>query len=96
MATEKTTTEYLATTHSATRPVANGRRTPLTSRPVGGWKLLKDDKIVVVKEVHKHTIVVEHTDGKTEEIEITKDDTKENSQDLEGSNYEVEVEEEVE
>jgi len=60
------------------------------------WELLKDDKIVVVKEVHKHTIVVEQTNGKTEEIEIVKDDTKENSQDLEGSKYKVEVEEKVE
>lgn len=64
--------------------------------PVGiavGWELLKDDKVVVVKEVHKHRIVVEHTNGKTEEIEIVKEDTKENSKDLEGSKYEVEVEE---
>jgi hypothetical protein len=74
-----------------------GRR--LLVVPLGiavGWELMKDDKVVVVKEVHKHTIVVAHADGKTEEIEIAKEDTKENSKNLEGSKYEVEVEEEVE
>lgn len=60
------------------------------------WKLLKDDKVVVVKKVHKHTIVVEQSNGKTEEIKIVKKATKENPQDLKGSKYEVEVEEEVE
>ncbi len=60
------------------------------------WELLKNDKVVVVNKVYKHTIVVEQTNGKTEEIKIVKDSTKENSQDLEGAKYEVEVEEEVE
>ena len=58
-----------------------------------GWELLKDDKVVIVKEVHTHKIVVEDTNGKTETIEIIKEDTKENLHDLEGSKYEVEIEE---
>ncbi len=58
-----------------------------------GWEILKDEKVVIVKEVHTHKIIVEDTNGKTETIEIVKEDTKENLQDLEGSKYEVEIEE---
>ena len=41
-------------------------------------------------EVHDHTIVVEHADGKIMEIEVVKEDTTENTEEREGSNYEVE------
>jgi hypothetical protein len=60
-----------------------------------GWELLVDDKVVVVKEVHTHHIVVEHSDGTTQKLDVKKEDTKENKKDLEGSEYEVEIEEEV-
>lgn len=77
--------------------LVRGRR--LLVVPVGlavGWELLVDDKVVLVKEVHEHKIVVEHSDGSTQEIDVAREDTEENSEDLEGSEYEVEVEEEVE
>ena len=60
--------------------MVGGRRLLIVPLAIAvGWKFLKDDKVVVVKEVHKHTIVVEHTNGKTEEIQIVKGVTKENS-----------------
>lgn len=77
--------------------VIGGRR--LLVVPLGiavGWELMKDDQVVVVKEVHTHKIVVAHEDGQTEEIEIAKEDTQENAKNLEGSKYEVEVDEDVE
>lgn len=61
-----------------------------------GWELFIDDKVVVVKEVHEHKVIVEHSDGRAEEIEVAKEDTEENAKDLEGSEYEEEIEEEVE
>jgi hypothetical protein len=62
-----------------------------------GWELLVDDRVVVVEKVRSNYIVVKHSDGKTEKIEVAKEDTAENSAELEGSEYEVEevVEEEV-
>lgn len=61
-----------------------------------GWELFVDDQVVVVKEVHEHTVVVEYSDGRKESIEVVREDTEENAKELEGSEYEVEVEEEVE
>ena len=60
-----------------------------------GWELFVDKKVVVVKEVHEHKVVVEHVDGKTQTIEIVKQDTDENAKNHEGSKYETveEVEE---
>ena len=60
-----------------------------------GWELALDDRIVVVKEVHGETLVVVHADGKRETVEIVREDTDENARELEGSTYEVEIEEEV-
>jgi len=62
-----------------------------------GWELLVDDRVVVVHEVHESHVVVKHSDEKTERIEVAKEDTPENTEELEGSEYEVEeeVEEEV-
>ena len=57
-----------------------------------GWELMLTDRVVVVKEVHEHTIVVENADGTRETIEVAKEDTDDNAIDLEGSEYEVEVE----
>lgn len=61
-----------------------------------GWELMVDEKPVVVHEVHEHHVVVKHADGKTEKLEIAKEDTVENSQELEGSEYEDESEAEAE
>ena len=72
-----------------------GRRllvVPLTLH-IGTELLMDNDIVVVVREVHEHKIVVEHADGHTEEIEVEREDTEENTKDLEGSEYEVEVEE---
>ena len=72
-----------------------GRRllvVPLKLR-IGTELLMDNDKVVVVREVHEHKIIVEHADGNMEEIEVEREDTEENTQDLEGSEYEVEVEE---
>lgn len=57
-----------------------------------GWELFVDNKVVVVKEVHRHKVVVEHVDGKTETIEVVKQDTPENTKSHEGSKYETEEE----
>ena len=57
-----------------------------------GWELFVDDRVVVVKEVHEHKVIVEHSDGKTEEIEVHKEDTADNTQEHEGSKYEAEEE----
>ena len=57
-----------------------------------GWELMVDDNVVVVKEVHTEYVVVEKSDGSSEKIDIVKEDTDENSEELEGSEYEEEVE----
>lgn len=87
--------------------------------PVGvavGWELLRDDKVVVVKEVKvvevesepREIVVLIHTDGREEEIEVVREDDENNSVEIEGSilpegdvktpgvESEIEVEEEVE
>lgn len=61
-----------------------------------GWELFVDNKPVVVKEVHRHKVIVEHTDGKTETVEIVKRDTPENTKNHDGSRYETEEEVEEE
>lgn len=51
------------------------------------------DQIVIVKEIKKTTVdnqpveiaVVVHADGKTSEVEIVREDTKDNTKPLEGS-----------
>jgi len=59
-----------------------------------GWELWVDNRLVVVREVHEHTIVVTLQDGSTETIEVQREDTDENAEDLQGSEYEVDIEEE--
>jgi hypothetical protein len=64
--------------------------------PVGlavGWELAHDGRVVVVRETRiverdgdkVEIVVVADPDGKTEEIEIVREDTEENSVELEGS-----------
>ncbi len=73
--------------------VVRGRRRLIVPAAVAvGWEIVEGDKVMVVREVHEHRIVVEHSDGTIQEIEVEKDDTPENTEDLEGSEYEVEVE----
>ncbi|MEQ1898854.1 MAG: hypothetical protein ABL971_15885 [Vicinamibacterales bacterium] len=59
-----------------------------------GWELaLDDNRVVVVKEtkiversgVKVEVVVVQGADGKTEELEIVRENTAENSKDLQGS-----------
>lgn len=59
-----------------------------------GWELVLDsDRVVVVRETKfversgtkVEVAVVQHADGKTEELEIARENTVENSKNLEGS-----------
>jgi hypothetical protein len=60
---------------------------------VVGWELALADRVVVVKETRiiekegnkVEVAVVQDSDGKTEQIEITREDTADNAGDLEGS-----------
>jgi hypothetical protein len=81
-----------------------------------GWELAMGPEVVVVHEVKtvevdgapREVMVVIHTDGKKEQVEIAREDTRENAVELEGTvvaaasatvparSVEVEVEEEVE
>jgi len=76
------------------RRVVFGR--PFWVVPVGlaiGWELMDNDRVVVVKEtkvVEKESqsvevLVVVDTSGNTEEIEVVREDTSENTAELEGS-----------
>lgn len=85
--------------------------------PVGmalGWELMLDDRVVVVKEtkvIEKEAakievVVVVHTDGTTEEVEVHREDDEENAVEQEGTELgaedtttpaiETEIEEDVE
>jgi len=57
-----------------------------------GWELLVEDRVVVVHEVHVDHVIVKDSAGKTEKLEVVKEDTAENTKELEGSEYEVEEE----
>jgi len=50
-----------------------------------GWELALDNRVVVVKEVREKEVVVTDSDGKTETLEIAKEDSPDNTQELEGS-----------
>jgi hypothetical protein len=78
------------------RMVHGRRRLIVPLACVAGWELALDDRIVVVKEVRVvekdgekiETIVVQDIDNpkaKPEEIEIAREDTKENRSEMEGS-----------
>jgi len=58
-----------------------------------GWELMIDGRVVVVNEVRKNTIVVQHDNGHQATIEVHREDTKENTRELEGSEYEATIEE---
>ena len=64
--------------------------------PVGlapGWELVHENRVVVVRErkfveiggARTEVVVVEGSDGKTEQVEIAREDTPENRENLEGS-----------
>jgi len=64
--------------------------------PVGllaGWELLHENQVVVVKETKFVVVdgaktefaVVQHADGSTEQVEVAREDTAENRENLEGS-----------
>jgi hypothetical protein len=62
--------------------MVRGRRRLIV--PVGlavGWELVMDNRVVVVREVREHHVVVTHQDGSTETVDIDREDTDENSQD---------------
>ncbi len=78
----------------AVRRMVAGR--PVWVVPVGlaaGWELVHEDRVVVVKEirtvekdgVRREVAVVAGADGKTEEVEILREDTAENRKELRGS-----------
>jgi hypothetical protein len=58
-----------------------------------GWELMHANRVVVVREIHviekagvkSEVAVVQGSDGKTEQIAITREDTPENARNLEGS-----------
>jgi bifunctional DNA-binding transcriptional regulator/antitoxin component of YhaV-PrlF toxin-antitoxin module len=58
-----------------------------------GWELDIGRRIVFVQEVHPDYVIVKHTSGATEKIEVVKEDTAENTKDLEGSEVEEDGEE---
>jgi len=79
--------------HAFTR-IRFGR--PFWVVPIGlavGWELSHDRRVVIVREtrivekdgVKSEVAVVQHADGKTEQIEITREDTADNRKDLAGS-----------
>jgi hypothetical protein len=64
--------------------------------PVGlavGWELVHENRVVVVKETkyvevggaRTEVAIVQGSDGKTEQVEVAREDTPENSKNLEGS-----------
>lgn len=80
------------------RPVAwrvvGGRRRLIVPLAVAvGWELVVDNKVVVVKEVHREKVVVVDSSGNQTEVDIQKEDTPENMLELEGSEYEIMEEE---
>lgn len=58
-----------------------------------GWELMHRDRVVVVREIRhverdggkSEVAVVEDANGKTEQVEITREDTARNAENLEGS-----------
>ncbi len=58
-----------------------------------GWELAWSNRVVVVKEIRVveedgreiEIAVLEHDDGKTEEVPLVREDTKENAKELEGT-----------
>jgi len=69
---------------------------PLWVVPVGlavGWELMHENRVVVVKETRivekegrkTEVAIVQDGKGKTEQIEITREDTLENGKELDGS-----------
>jgi hypothetical protein len=74
-----------------------GRRLLLV--PVGlavGWELMVENRVALVQSVSGGQVVVRYTDGgATETVAVAMENTPDNSEVLPGSEYEAEVEEEV-
>jgi len=79
--------------HVAWRVLGPRRLLVVPAAVVVSWELAIGPRIVIVEEVHHDHIIVKHTSGETEKIEVVKEDTTENTKDLEGSEVEEEVEE---
>lgn len=61
-----------------------------------GWELMIDNRVAVVQTVQPGQVVVQYPDnGSVATVPVALENTPENSQDMPGSEYEQEVEEEV-
>jgi hypothetical protein len=69
---------------------------PVWVVPVGlaiGWELVHENQVVVVKETKfveiggakTEVVIVQHSNGKTEQVEVAREDTPENGANLEGT-----------
>lgn len=75
---------------------------PLTGRralvvPVGlavGWELMVDSRVAVVQGIGPGVVTVQYEGGERADLPYVQENTPENAQDLPGSEYEAEVEEE--
>jgi bifunctional DNA-binding transcriptional regulator/antitoxin component of YhaV-PrlF toxin-antitoxin module len=66
--------------------VVSGRRRLIVPVAVAvGWELQSGPDVLLVKEVHEHHVIVEKEDGTTEKVDIIKEDTPENLENIEGS-----------
>lgn len=76
--------------------VVTGRR--LLVVPIGvavGWELMIDNRVALVQSVSPTVVVVQYEGGERAELPAMQENTPENTQDLPGSEYDAEVEEEV-
>lgn len=77
----------------AFRTIAGRRWWVVPAACAVGWELAWSDRAVVVKEIRvveadgakTEIAVVEHADGKTEEVPLVREDTKENAKEMEGT-----------
>jgi len=67
-----------------------GRRVLIVPKALlPGWELLMEDELLLVNYVHASRIIVEDKNGSTRSIDVLKKNTDENTEELEGSQYEV-------
>lgn len=66
------------------RMVAGRRRLVVPLALAVGWELVVDNRVAVVREIHTHHIVVEHSDGSRESIDSLSEDTNQNSEQYTG------------
>jgi len=60
-----------------------------------GWELMVDNRVGVVQSMQPGAVVVSYDGGPPETVPVMMENTPENSQELPGTEYETEVEEEV-